>query len=830
MSYNHQLPPAAQPETGSSGFGAELFDGMLSMDDNFNIGFDTTIPLDFDWSAFTCSIGPDEALQAPGYAGAGQLALGGLESSANLQQDVFSQQLPAVSSANMNAFCEGLAPDAWLPVVEHQNNQALDESEQDLAPLVSAPASAAPTPVDENFTSDVDLPVEGKEREGDSNSLFSDTASAAASPVQEYFTSDADLTVENEQLQQNASDIEVPTFAGAHQPQNEFMYPDDMSLEHREQLWAFIQSTDQQFLAPSVLPPAGGFQNDFHFGSDTETLIDQQQHVANNPQDHFSSDAETLIEQPQQAINTYQNFQQSPPESNIASSDGVSQLQSQANSTSDAPAAMSEQQLEKFRKHMAAQLNKPGLTQQAKYDYLHSIPAHVMDQLRVAHPMPSPQVPAQTSQQNSAMYQQSAVSYQPQALPARVLPQQNFAMFYESAEPSQLQASSVQAPQLNGNMFMFEEAMAPFPSQTPPTRGSPLQNSATFLQSAGPSHSQPSPAGDSPAQSLQPVQQPARKSRARRPAPIAKSASFIQLSADDCIKMISPTPSASSDEGMNSEAYEPVIPYVAPEMDPDNLPLYPEYSGTFKTGGQARRFRKRITIPPKPAADLVRVKKYGRKCHPPALHITHETNTSTGHYWVHKIYDAMIDISNMIDGPTSVNRRRFEDEPFWDTQDLEAVAHNIFDATIAVHERGWNRLDTYHKKTVRGKLQDKALQSVEMRLAMICDLLRTSKAVVDDCLRGGVTLALVADNPACRQATKESNNIGNNKRGVRLAFVKKVLEKKQGRPVTEEQMEELKKQIEQEEEDERIRNRERVKACQRKHRDAAKAKVEAARK
>ncbi|KAH5338650.1 hypothetical protein HBI50_004820 [Parastagonospora nodorum] len=794
MSYNHQRAPAAQPETGSSGFGADCFDSMVSIDDNFNVyygGFEDTLRLeDVDWAPFTCGIAPGEILQAPEYAGAGQFDLNGLEPSANFRQDFSAQQPPIFSSADADALFAGLGPDASLPVVEQQNNQALDEFQRDLAPLVSAPASAASTPVADHFTSDADLPVDDEELEDDSNSLFSDTPSAAESPVQEHFTSDDDLTIENEQPHQNVFNIEVPASAGAHQSETDYLHLDDMALEQQQQLWNFVHGADQQSLPPYLLPSAGAFENGCHLGSDGEALIEQSQHT----------------------FNTYQNLQQSPPESNIASSDGSSQLQVQANSTSDAPAPMSEQQLEMFRRHMATQLNRPGLTKQAKFDYLRSVPAHIMDQLRIAHPMPSaqhrataPEVPGQTSQQNSAMYQQSDVSYQPQAQSARIPPQQNFSMLYGSAEPSQPQVPSFQPPQKNG--FMFQDAMAPFPSQTPLTHGSPLQNSAMFLQSTGPSHSQASLARGSPVQSLQ----PARKARGRRPAPIAKPAPFTQLSADDCINMMSPTPSALSDEGFNSEAYVPLIPYVAPEMDPDNLPMYPEYSGTFKTGGQARRFRKRITIPPKPAADLVRVKKYGR------------------HYWVHKIYDAMIDISNMIDGPTSTNRRRFEDEPFWDSQDLEAVAHNIFDATVAVHDRGWNRLSTYHKKTVRGKLLDKAMQSVETRLAMVCDLLRTSKAVVDDCLRGGVTLALVVDNPACRKATKESNNAGNNKRGIRLAFVKKVLEKEQGRPVTEEQVAELEKQVEQEEEDERVRNRERVKASQKVHRDAAKAKAEAAR-
>ena len=362
------------------------FDSMLSMDDNFNFNFDPTMPPGFDWN----TVNPDYSLE--------ELEYGLLEAPAKLEQDSFSQE-PFSFFATDHAYLAALGPDTWLPVVAEQNNQALDESEQDLAPLVSAPVSAAPTPVEEHFTSDADLPVEeDEELEDDSNSLFSDTPSAAASPVQDHFNSDADLTIQNEHSHQSASDIEVPASAGAHQPQNDF---EDMPLLHQQYLRAFNNGTDQQSFTPSALPSTGAFQNEFHFGSDAETLVDQQQ---------------------QQIFDTYENFQQSMCEPNIASSNGATQLHSQVNSSPDAPAPMSEQQLVSFRRHMAVQLNRPGLTQQEKYEYLYSIPAHVMDQLRIAHPMPSPQVPAQTSQQSSSMYQESSVSDQPQAQPACDLP------------------------------------------------------------------------------------------------------------------------------------------------------------------------------------------------------------------------------------------------------------------------------------------------------------------------------------------------------------------------------------------------------------------------
>lgn len=108
----------------------------------------------------------------------------------------------------------------------------------------------------------------------------------------------------------------------------------------------------------------------------------------------------------------------------------------------------------------------------------------------------------------------------------------------------------------------------------------------------------------------------------------------------------------------------------------------------------------------------------------------------------------------------------------FEVADLEATAHHIFDAALAVHERGWNRPRIYHKKVVRGKLTDVSEKSVETRLARLCICLKRNKATVDDAIRGGVTLALLCDNPEARCFTKASNNTGNKKRGEKLKLVK----------------------------------------------------------
>jgi hypothetical protein len=69
-------------------------------------------------------------------------------------------------------------------------------------------------------------------------------------------------------------------------------------------------------------------------------------------------------------------------------------------------------------------------------------------------------------------------------------------------------------------------------------------------------------------------------------------------------------------------------------------------------------------------------------------------------------------------------------------------------------------------------LTDVSEKSLERRLSRICLCLKQKKATVDDALRGGVTLALLCDNPEARGFTKLSNNTGNKKRGERLRLAK----------------------------------------------------------
>jgi len=143
---------------------------------------------------------------------------------------------------------------------------------------------------------------------------------------------------------------------------------------------------------------------------------------------------------------------------------------------------------------------------------------------------------------------------------------------------------------------------------------------------------------------------------------------------------------------------------------------------------------------------------------------------------VRRIYEAMIDRSNICDKKNSINRQRFDLAPGFEPLDLEAVAHHVFDNALAVHERGFSRPKVYHKRAVRGKLVDVSENSVERRLSRICFCLSYCKAIVDDVIHGGVPLALFCDNPESRLASKESNNTGNSKRSKRLKLAKKVRE------------------------------------------------------
>jgi len=197
---------------------------------------------------------------------------------------------------------------------------------------------------------------------------------------------------------------------------------------------------------------------------------------------------------------------------------------------------------------------------------------------------------------------------------------------------------------------------------------------------------------------------------------------------------------------------DPLILANQPPAAIDTASLYtPLTTSRFKTSAAAALHRARARLAPKSqASDIAKVKAHGRD------------------YWVVRIYNAMINSANITDGGKSVHRVRFTKKIVFEPLDLEAAAHAVFDEAVAVHERGWSRPRVYHKHTVRGKLVDISGGSVELRLSRICLVLSETKSAVDDAVRGGVTLALLCDNPEARRFTKESNNVGNQKRGERL--------------------------------------------------------------
>jgi hypothetical protein len=218
------------------------------------------------------------------------------------------------------------------------------------------------------------------------------------------------------------------------------------------------------------------------------------------------------------------------------------------------------------------------------------------------------------------------------------------------------------------------------------------------------------------------------------------------------------------------KAQEAIALADTPVPASEKKPIYNEYAGHFKTPEEATSHRIRGRTDeagrkPKKANDLEFVKLHGRE------------------FWVRTIYEAMIEISNISDTMNSIHRQRFCDPNVagFEQADLEAAAHNIFDACLKVHEAGWCYPAIYHKNVKRGNLLDTASNSVEKRLAQVCNILRGSKAAVDDAIRGGLTLALLVDNPTARAKTKESNNRGNAARGDRLKLAnkaKKALERK----------------------------------------------------
>jgi hypothetical protein len=362
-----------------------------------------------------------------------------------------------------------------------------------------------------------------------------------------------------------------------------------------------------------------------------------------------------------------------------------------------------------------------------------------------------------------------------QAYAAQFRPAQGCAAQFQPAQGHPSQVGISQAGTSQARSFQAG------PSQAGQSRGRPSQARPSL---AGPSRAGPSQAGPSrahqsfaspqlalyaPASSS--VDAPAHHVQSKSSAQVNRKRKSIDEANFDTLDVQQAhgngVPTTFSDPAYSTSDlyqmtlnYQPVYDFTGQPEPPNALaPIYAPYAGHFATSAEAKEHRKRIRHTPqqkniKDTADLYTVKLIGRP------------------FWVRRLYNAMIDVSCITDSESSIHRNRFAVTKAFDEKDIEAAAHKIFDEALAVHERGWNKPIVYYKKVHRGKLQDQCLDSVEKRLALICKCLSESKAAVDDALRGGITLALVCDNPIARGGTKQSNNAGNARRGERLKMVR----------------------------------------------------------
>ncbi|KAF2177045.1 hypothetical protein K469DRAFT_525668, partial [Zopfia rhizophila CBS 207.26] len=170
---------------------------------------------------------------------------------------------------------------------------------------------------------------------------------------------------------------------------------------------------------------------------------------------------------------------------------------------------------------------------------------------------------------------------------------------------------------------------------------------------------------------------------------------------------------------------------------------YKGYQGHFGSGGEAKAHRQST-------------RKAARPMDPNFQFIKHYCRG----YWVERLYNAMIDVSDIIENKTSKFYTRFVVNPAFDQADMEATCHNIFDKAIGVYEKGWCRPMIYYKTAVRGICKDET-KSLEERLGKICAVLKESKAACNDALEGGLPLRKLVDNPEQRRVSKASNNSGN---------------------------------------------------------------------
>jgi hypothetical protein len=149
-------------------------------------------------------------------------------------------------------------------------------------------------------------------------------------------------------------------------------------------------------------------------------------------------------------------------------------------------------------------------------------------------------------------------------------------------------------------------------------------------------------------------------------------------------------------------------------------------------------------------------------------------------YWIKELYDAMADTSNLRDKPTSAHRKRFECVQF-QPKDVEAACYKIFDRTLEVHTKGWTRPTIYLKEAVRGKNVDRAKTNAAMRMRLVVETLRESKASCNDVIQGGLPLSKLCYNPMQHISAKIGNDIANGVRARRIQVGTRVMTEEEQR-------------------------------------------------
>ncbi|OCL14439.1 hypothetical protein AOQ84DRAFT_221490 [Glonium stellatum] len=210
---------------------------------------------------------------------------------------------------------------------------------------------------------------------------------------------------------------------------------------------------------------------------------------------------------------------------------------------------------------------------------------------------------------------------------------------------------------------------------------------------------------------------------------------------------------------------------VAVPKNPSKSPVlcrsvYSSYSAIFADGAAAKAHRKSARKGPRP-----------KDSHFDTVKTTHRG------YWVQKLHESMIDISNVQDGSGGDGYKRFvsSTKAFYENRDLEAAAHEVFDAVIDLYERGFTLPLRYD---LTPKYGDDNLKTVTDRLQCICAALKDWKAICVDVMDGGWKVRKMVNHPPGYVKTKEGNKHSNGKRKETIQAGQEVLAATRTRALT----------------------------------------------